>query len=51
MQLHLRFQQYSVYFVLNDGLQLGRIQISNFIRHKFSKYGEDITFPNHFYGS
>jgi hypothetical protein len=33
---------YSVYFVLDDGLQSGRIQISKFIRHIFSKYGEDV---------
>ena len=46
-----RFQQYSVYFVLDDGLQSGKIQVSNFIRHKFSKYGEDIIYSKFFYTS
>jgi hypothetical protein len=33
-----------VHFVLDDGLQSGRIQISNLIGHKFSKYEEAIFF-------
>jgi len=38
MYLYLRVQQHSVHFVLDDGLQSGRIQISNFTRHRFTKY-------------